>query len=263
MISGISYIWRLFATALCFSLFGVAALIYGVLVFPPMRLIPGPPGAHRRRVRAVFKFMLRFFVELMRGLGVISYRFEGAALLGRPGQMILGNHPSLIDVVFLIAFTPQATCIVKQSLWSNPFTGWPVGDAGYVSNAPTIAMLERASRALREGQSVIIFPEGTRTRPGQALQFHRGAATIAVRAATVVTPVFIRVEPTVLAKNMPWYRVPHRRPRFTLRVGRDIDPEPFRNGPPSLASRAFNDHLLQVFADELSTGGRPDAPGRH
>ncbi len=112
-------------------------------------------------------------------------------------------------------------------------------------------MVERASQALREGENVIVFPEGTRTTPGQPLYFHRGAASIAVRAATVVTPVFIRCVPTTLAKGMPWYRIPDRRVRISFRVGRDIDLAPFRTAPVPLASRAFNTHLLKVFADEL------------
>ena len=122
-------------------------------------------------------------------------------------------------------------------------------------------MIEQASQALREGQSVIIFPEGTRTTPVQALQFQRGAASIAVRAATVVTPVFVRCEPTTLTKHMPWYRIPPRRVRISFRVGEDIDPRPFRAAPAPLASRAFNEHLLKVFEAGLDTGGPPANAG--
>jgi len=83
------------------------------------------------------------------------------------------------------------------------------------------------------------------------MQFHRGAANIAVRAASVVTPVFIRCVPTTLAKNMPWYQIPARRVRISFHVGRDIDLAPFRTAPVPIGSRAFNTHLLKVFADEL------------
>jgi 1-acyl-sn-glycerol-3-phosphate acyltransferase len=253
----ISYGWRLLATALCFAVFGLLGLISGLVVFPLVRLLPGTAADHQRRVRALFRFGMRCFVEFMRGVGVLTYEFQGAGRLGRPGQMILANHPSLIDVVFLMAFTPQPLCIVKSAMWRNPFTRWPVGAAGFVSNTSPFDMVEKTAAALDEGQSVIIFPEGTRTAPGQALQFHRGAANIAVKAARIVTPVFIRCDPTTLAKNMPWYRIPPRRVRFTFRVGADIDPAAYRSAPPPIASRAFNDHLLKVFADELSSGGRP------
>jgi 1-acyl-sn-glycerol-3-phosphate acyltransferase len=216
-----------------------------------MRLVPGSPGAHRRRVRTTCRLYMRSFVGLMSAVGVLSFEFEGADRLGRPGQIILANHPSLIDVVFLIGFTPQATCIVKEALFRHPFTRWPVSAAGYVSNTSTYSMVERASQALQDGENVIVFPEGTRTTPGRPMQFHRGAASIAVRAARVVTPVFIRCEPTTLAKNMRWYQIPDRRVRITFRVGRDIDLAPFRDAPVPIASRAFNAHLLRLFADEL------------
>ena len=70
----------------------------------------------------------------MQRAGVLTYSVEGAEKLGRPGQMIIANHPSLIDVVFLIGLVRQANCVVKQSLWQNPFTRGPVRDAGYISN---------------------------------------------------------------------------------------------------------------------------------
>jgi len=261
MIRTLSYCWRLFATGLCFTVFGLSAGLCGMLVFPLMRLLPGSASAHRRRVRTTFRAYMRSFVGLMSAVGVLTYEVEGAERLGRPGQIILANHPSLIDVVFLIGFTPQATCIVKEALFHNPLTRWPVAAAGYVSNISTHSMVERASQALRDGQNVIVFPEGTRTTPGQALQFHRGAASIAVRAAQVVTPVFIRCVPTTLAKNMPWYRIPDRRVRFTFRVGRDIDLAAFRTAPAPLASRAFNTHLLKLFADELRPAAGEMKPG--
>lgn len=253
MIKAFSYCWRLCATALCFAVFGLGGLVLGLVVFPFLRLVPGTSAAHRRRVRRTFQLAMRTFVELMRGVGVLTYRFDGADRLGQPGQMILANHPSLIDVVFLIAFTPQATCIVKSALWRNPFTRWPVVAARFVSNESTFQMVEDTAEALRRGESVIVFPEGTRTTPGQALQFHRGAANIAVKAAVIVTPVFVRCDPTTLAKNMPWYRIPPRRVHYTFRAGADIDVQAFRDRPAPTASRAFNEHLLQVFADGLTS----------
>lgn len=257
----LDYYWRFVATAFCFAVFGLCGLVFGLVVFPLMRLLPGSPAAHRRRVRTTFLKVMHWFANLMRGVGVLTYEFEGAERLGRPGQMVMANHPSLIDVVFLLGFTPQTTCIVKESLYKNVFTRWPVTAAGFVRNTPTFEMIERAAQALRDGQSVIIFPEGTRTTPGKALQFQRGAASIAVRAASVITPVFVRCEPTTLAKNMPWYRIPPRRVRITFRVGEDIDPRPFRQAPAPRASRALNEHLRKVFEAELKKGGQPASAG--
>jgi 1-acyl-sn-glycerol-3-phosphate acyltransferase len=100
-----------------------------------------------------------------------------------------------------------------------------------------------------------MFPEGTRTTPGAPLDFHRGAASVAVRAARVVTPVFIWVDPTTLTKEEPWYRIPFRRPHFTLVVGDDLDPSTFVVGTSlPIAARALNAHLLELFSGALEAG---------
>ena len=245
--------WRLAATAICFAAFGASALVLTVAVLPATKLLPG--GAERRRIRArrLVARSLGRFARLMSFLGVLSYEAEGAERLGRPGQLIVANHPTLIDGVFLASLVPNATCIVKAALARNPLTRASVAAAGYVSNSPAETMIEGAAEALRNGGSVIMFPEGTRTVPGETPQFQRGAAAIALRAAAVVTPVYIRCDPPTLAKREPWYRVPARRPHFALRVGADLDPEPYRGGAPlPVAAREFNEHLLRVFSTEFT-----------
>ena len=177
---------------------------------------------------------------------------SGVEKLGRPGQLIVANHPSLIDVVFLLAFTRGANCVVKQALWRNPLTRSAVTLAEFITNHPTAAMIETSAAALRSGETLIMFPEGTRTTPGKTPVFHRGAANVALRAARIVTPVYIRCEPTTLTKAEPWYRIPLRRPRFSLIVGEDLDLEGYRGRPLPLASRQFNDALHAQFRAALS-----------
>jgi 1-acyl-sn-glycerol-3-phosphate acyltransferase len=247
-----SYYWRLVATGLSFLVFGIGQLVLGLLIFPIVRLLPGDTTTDNARARALLRRTFRLFIEFMRCTGVLTYDFGGVARLGKPGQLILANHPSLIDVVFLLGFTPSAGCVVKVELWSNLFTRFAVASAGYVSNSPTDLMIEGAAAALAGGQTLVMFPEGTRTRPGEPLHFHRGAASVALSAATSVTPVYIDVNPTTLTKAEPWYRIPARRPHFCLRVGADIDMESFRRmASPPAGSRAFNSLLLDVFFREL------------
>jgi 1-acyl-sn-glycerol-3-phosphate acyltransferase len=219
--------------------------------------------------RSVLQWGMRRFVGFLHHGGGLTYEFRGAERLGRPGQLIIANHPSLIDVVFLIAFARQANCVVKHAMFRNPLTRTVVRAAGYISNDLTADMIEGTADALRAGQCVIMFPEGTRSRPGEPLVFHRGAANIAIRAARVVTPVYIRCEPTTLTKSEPWYRIPARRPHFTLAVGEDFDLGEFRIlASIPLASRACNERLRARFHDELqrvdgyTSGDRPQAGRR-
>jgi 1-acyl-sn-glycerol-3-phosphate acyltransferase len=244
--------WRFLVTGFSFALFGIGGAMLGSVAVPLLWLWPGSRSARQRRMRRLVSAAFRAFVGVMHGLRGLDYDLSGFERLGRPGQLIVANHPSLIDVVFLIAFVPGAGCVVKSSLWRNPAMALVVRGAGYVPNHPTDVMIDGAAAALAEGQAVIMFPEGTRTRPGQPMHFHRGAASVAARTARCVTPVFITVSPTTLTKHEPWYRIPRSRPRFCLRVGEDLDPGVLSAGRPlPQASRAINTRLESTYASEL------------
>ena len=246
-----AWLWRLFATGASFALFGVGGVIVCALLLPLLALLPGDALARRRRARALVSRAFFLHVQFMYRTGVLDFRIDGAAKLGLPGQIIVANHPSLIDVVFLISQIRDANCIVKPSLWNNPCMRGAARAAQYISSDGSAEMLEQAAAALREGQTLVVFPEGTRTRPGHAPQFHRGAAAIALRGARVITPVFITVKPSTLTKAEPWYHIPYCRFVVQLRVGAEIDPAPFNDAPMPIASRRLNKHLHQLFMKEL------------
>jgi len=247
-----AYYWRLVCTGVCFLWFGLGAFLIGAIALPIVRIFPGSRTLKRTRARRLISAGLHSFVTFCRWLGVWTYEFRGLERLGRSGQLILANHPSLVDAVFLLSVTPAANCIMKEALWRNPLTRWAVTLSEYITNESAASMIEGGSKALREGETLIMFPEGTRTKPQQRCVFHRGAANIALRAARVVTPVYIRCEPTTLTKGEPWYHIPPRRIHMTLIVGEDLDLEQHRRGPIPLASRAFNDYLQTHFDTELA-----------
>lgn len=252
-----AYYWRLIATAISFLSFGLGCLCLRLVIFPLLSCLPGDAVRHRERARYTVSLLFWLFIRFMARMGVLTYDVQGAERLGRPGQMIIANHPSLIDVVFLIGLVRNANCVVKQSLWQNTFTRSPVRATQYISNDGSIDMLDNAADALQQGQTLIIFPEGTRTQPGFAPAFHRGAASIALRGAKILTPVVINVSPTTLTKAEPWYRIPKRRVHFSFRVGADIDPTTFAAlGPPPKASRLLNDYVHDYFIKELAIDER-------
>ena len=74
------------------------------------------------------------------------------------GLLILANHPSLIDVVFLISFVRHADCIVKAALAHNPFMRGPIRAAGFITNGDGAGLLEDCVKSLRGGNNLIVFP---------------------------------------------------------------------------------------------------------
>ena len=244
--------WRVLATGLSFMLFGLGGLLLRVLVFPLLALCLREPRTRVRAARAVIRLSFRAFVGIMRGLGVLRYEVRGLDKLDREGQLILANHPTLIDTVFLIAFVRNADCIVKGGLWNNPFTRGPVRAAGYVCNDRGPELVEDCIASLGAGGNLIVFPEGTRTPRCGTMELKRGAANIAVRGARPVTPVRISCEPPTLGKGEKWWHVPPRQASFRIEVGDDIGIERF-TGPgvtDVLAARRLTDYLQHYFMKE-------------
>ena len=124
-------------------------------------------------------------------------------------------------------------------------------------------LIDDCIAAVKAGGTLVIFPEGTRTVPGQPLRLQRGAANIAVRGGLDITPVRITCTPLTLTKGQKWYRVPSRRFHVQLEVGEDLPIAPFLNETgdaprgDALAARRVTDHLAHYFdfAGEPSRAG--------
>ena len=244
--------WRTFGTGLSFFLFGIGGLLLRVVVFPILNLLIWEQCLQVMIARHVIRLTFRGFIELMRTLGVLRYDIVGLERLERTGLLILANHPTLIDTVFLMAFVKRANCIVKSGLWKNPFTHGPVHAAAYINNDKGPDLVEQCIASLREGHNLIIFPEGTRTPGNGTMHFKRGAANIAVRGLRSVTPVVIRCDPPALGKGDKWWKAPPRRVNFSIEVREDIDVQPFvaAADSESLAARRLTDYLQNYFAGE-------------
>jgi 1-acyl-sn-glycerol-3-phosphate acyltransferase len=252
MLNRIGRYWRVFATALSFLAFGAGGLALRVLVFPALNLFIWERRLRVMLARRVIRLTFRGFIGLMRSLGVLRYEIRGLERLERGGLLILANHPTLIDTVFLMAFVKHADCIVKNKLWRNPFTRGPVRAAGYISNERGDELIDECIASLRNGNNLIIFPEGTRTPTHGAMQFKRGAANIAVRGSCNVTPVIISCTPRTLSKGDKWWRVPPRWVHFSLEVQEDIDIRPFIANARNvvLGARHLTDYLQEYFMKE-------------
>lgn len=247
--------WRIFGTGLSFACFGLGGVLLSLTLFPLIRLTSRDRDTTRRRVQLAMHYTFRLFVLEMTLLGVISYQVEGRERLRRGGTLVVANHPSLIDVVLLIALMPEADCIVKQALWRNPFLRWPVAWADYTPNSDSAEQLVQSCAAkLRAGRSLIVFPEGTRTRPGQPLTMQRGAARIALAAGAEVLPVTIVCKPRMLGKNQAWYKVPPRPGHWHVVVGEPLHAADFAAAgvPEPLAARRLTEHFADYFAHSVT-----------
>ncbi len=247
----INHGWRWVGTAFSFLVFGGGGVLLPVIVVPVLWLFYRDEQVRQSAAKRFIHHSFRFYIGMMRCLGVLSYQVEGIRKF-EGAQLVLANHPSLIDVIFLIALLPNANCVVKGRLVQNPFTRGPIRTAGYIINDGSEDVLDLARAAFRRGEALIVFPEGTRTEPDQMPLFKRGAAQIAVRTGADISPVLIECSPTTLTKSDRWYEVPDRKVHIRIQV-KDIIPADQYMAPvsPAKLARTLTRDLNEYFNKEL------------
>jgi len=128
----------------------------------------------------------------------IRFQVEGQENLKKGGAYtLIANHISLLDIPALVAAIPlPVRFIAKKSLAWFPIFGWFMYVAGHVlidreSTLSAVKSLKKASRLMKSGISVIVFPEGTRSPDGEVKEFKRGAFLLTIQSKTPIVPVSI------------------------------------------------------------------------
>lgn len=255
---------------LCFVVFGAVAL-FGVCVLLPLLLLVTPRARRASQVRGLASVGFRLLIRMIEGCGLAKIKLEGAETLTTAGCLLVANHPSYLDAVFLMAYFPHVNCVIKPALLNHPLFFPFARLGGYIAGSEDnpMALVEDCRAAARRGDTILIFPEGTRTTPGTPMHFRRGTAQIALRAALPIVPVVIVCDPPALTHGHPWYRMPAKRVRLVIRFQPTRDAMDFAAVPPSglprmarQVTRGLENYFITQLAStdhELSSSPRPPA----
>jgi 1-acyl-sn-glycerol-3-phosphate acyltransferase len=137
----------------------------------------------------------RIVVWLARTVLGIRYRVIGRERLPDGAAIILSKHQSAWETIaFPVIFPPHVLVLKRELLWI-PFFGWglaltsPIAIDRSRGTAALKRMAEIGRQRLAQGFWITIFPEGTRTRPGEHRPYHVGGAWLAVQCGATVVPV--------------------------------------------------------------------------
>jgi len=234
-----------------FMVLGLICLAVTLLAFSMRAVLPRVLSKRigRRLVAATARGYLRFLVFIG------ACRFDLAALdalQGGPAMIIAPNHPSLLDAVMILSRLPDAVCVMKADVVNSVFFGAGARLTGYIRNTPLRTMVQLAVADLRQGNHLLLFPEGTRTTrfPVGALQGTTGL--IAKNAGVPVQTVFIETNSGFLGKGWSVLWTPKMPITYRIRLGKRFD-------PPRHTAR-FVSELEEYFQSELAHAQLPDFP---
>lgn len=162
--------------------------------------------------RYVIHLGARLFFWVVGTIGVVRVIRTGARgdIVPRP-SIVVANHPSMLDAFLILSEVPQAVCVMKRTLLALPVIASFARRAGYVWQENPDQVIRDAGERLRQGCSIVLFPEGTRSPSGGLGEIKRGVAHLAIETGAPLAVVAIKMNPVILGRNRPWW-VPPRFP---------------------------------------------------
>lgn len=198
MSKGWYFIRQTIYTIFSFCFFLIAALfltLYGFILIT----LGGASKEHKRKYHRVLQRLANFVINHVPGTH-FSYSNPHNELFEKP-SIIISNHQSHLDLMAIMMLSPNIIILTKNWVWHNPFYGFIIRYADFFPISETGEMIKSLEAKVKEGYSVMIFPEGTRSPDCSIQRFHRGAFYLAEQLQLDIIPVYIKGFGNVLPKT--------------------------------------------------------------
>jgi 1-acyl-sn-glycerol-3-phosphate acyltransferase len=145
----------------------------------------------------LYHFHARLWARTALAMAGVHVTVRGADNLPDGPVIFMCNHQSNFDILSLLACMPrQFYWIAKKELFEIPVFGTSMKRGGYIpldrsDGRKALKSMDNAASIIRDGKSVVMFPEGTRSNDGKLLPFKRGGFLLALKAGVPVVPVTI------------------------------------------------------------------------
>lgn len=165
--------------------------------------------------------------------------------------VIISNHQSLIDILMLNCLCYRFKWISKIENTHVPVLGWYLRMAGYITvdrndDESKAEMLARSYRCLKDGTSIMIFPEGTRSTDNEPGYFKRGAFQLAIETGVPIIPVVLDGTGNILPKHGLLLKGYHK---VKIRVLEPVSPGDFETKDPEELAEIFRRKFVAAIKE--------------
>lgn len=170
--------------------------------------------------------------------------------VARTPFVIISNHQSILDILFINCLCYKLKWVSKIENMKMPILGWYLQMADYIvinrgDQESKEKMMEKSMKSLRQGTSVIMFPEGTRSVNGEIGFFKRGAFQMAINAGVPILPVLIDGSGGVLPKHGLVFSTGHK---VKVKVFDPVPPASFNTTDPDVLSAYFYNFMTRELS---------------
>ena len=188
----------------------------------------------------------------------------GQNVLPDKPQIFMANHQSDFDILIVLAHIPgQFRWIAKKELFKIPVFGKAMRNAGYIeidrqNHEKALKSLDEAAEKIREGKSVVTFPEGTRSRDRKIKPFKQGMFHLAIRAGVPIVPISILGAHEIMPKRS----LKVRPGKITMIIDRPVDVSGYTIETRAQLIEKVRNIMIENFEKGELSDGKPNPGGR-
>lgn len=249
------YAYRVFGKLLSIAVFGIGTILLSIICFPIGKLIFHPKKNFRYHMRHLVYVLFNVFCGFMRCIGIVKIRVNKKNYLSKlRSAIVVANHPSYLDAPVMTAQLARTSLVAKASLSKKNIMHAVINELYMPNSLPFDEMLARAKEDLEMGNTLLLFPEGTRSTPYGQNPYKKGAARISLATGCPIIPVYIGGT----AKNgmgkgdkILEYN-PTKEYTFDLQIKDPVYPDEFKNLPEAIAAKRMTHKIREILSDEAN-----------
>jgi 1-acyl-sn-glycerol-3-phosphate acyltransferase len=245
------YIFRVLMKWLSFFVFGLGTLTLAVLVFPVMLILFHPKARFKKNARLLVSASFRKYIRFMEIIQIVELDTEDPqAFRNLSAKIVVANHPSLLDVVMLISLIPNADVIVRGNLVENIIVRGVVRRLYILNSLNFDELVETCKESLKQGNCIVIFPEGTRTPRTGIMHLKKGAARLSLLSGCNIVAVRIGgTDKYGLGKHDPFPAFNHTEKYiYRIRMLGCLSPAKYQDTEMPRAVRRLNEEIKESLS---------------
>lgn len=181
--------FKLIKTFIAFAYFVFGALLLVIIGFILTKLIP----IQKKKLKYLYHYILCNFTKSLIYLmaNVKKKIINPLNENHKSPSIIIANHQSFLDILSLVMLHPKFILLTNHWVWNSPIFGLVVQMADYLKAQDAEINIPFLKEKIKEGYSIVIFPEGTRSFDGQIKRFHKGAFLLAEQLDVDILPIVL------------------------------------------------------------------------
>ncbi|MBB5224855.1 lysophospholipid acyltransferase family protein [Treponema ruminis] len=249
------YFYRIFGKIFALVIFGVGTVLLAALCFPICKLIFRPKTKFRYHTRYLIYILFNVFIKFLWLLRVIRIKVDKKNYLNKlESAIVVANHSAYLDSFVMLAQLKHATIIPKASLSERNVMKLVINELYTPNSVPFDEIVERAKEDFANGNTLIMFPEGTRSTPYGQNYYKKGAARISLATGVPIIPVYIGGNSKKgLGKGDKIFEYNHSSIySFDLHIKEPVYPDEFKDLPGPIAAKRLTDKIRDILSDEAN-----------